>query len=63
MNDILSVRETLCRLDAEGLHISEYALRRIIREGHIPVRYVGQKKALIYYPNVVRYLTGLSEQC
>lgn len=55
MNDILSVRETLCRLDAEGLHISEYTLRELIKTKVLPVRYIG-RKALIYYPNVESYL-------
>lgn len=61
MKDILSIRESLCRLESEGLHISEYALRRLIREGQVHVRYVGLKKALIYYPSLVRYLTGMDE--
>lgn len=55
MNDILSIREAMCRLDSEGLHISEYMLRKLIKTKVLQVRYIGQK-ALIYYPNLESYL-------
>lgn len=58
MKDILSIRETLCRLKEDGLYISDYALRGIIKDGNVQVRYVGKRKALIYYPSLKRYLTG-----
>lgn len=56
MADVLTVREAVQRSKADGIPVSEYALRRIIKGGGIPVRRVGQK-ALVYYPNLVRYLT------
>lgn len=56
MADVLTVREAVRRSKADGIPVSEYALRRIIKGGDIPVRRVGQK-ALVYYPNLVRYLT------
>lgn len=55
MPDMLSIRETVNRAKAEGLPISEYTLRLWIKTGAIPVRWVGQK-ALLFYPNLVRYL-------
>ena len=56
MPDVLSIRETVQRAKAEGLPISEYTLRRLIRSGEIPIRRVGQT-ILLYYPNLIRYLT------
>lgn len=56
MPDVLSVREAVQRAKAEGMPISEYTLRRIIKSGEVPVRQAGSK-VLIYYPNLVRYLT------
>ena len=56
MADILSVREAVLRAKAEGMPVSEYTLRRLIKSGEIPVRRVGQT-ILIFYPNLIRYLT------
>ena len=56
MPDVLTVREAVLRSKAEGMPVSEYTLRRIIRRGGVPVRRVGSK-VLLYYPNLVRYLT------
>ena len=55
MPDVLTIREAVQRAKASGLHISEYALRQWVRTGAIPTRRVGQK-ALLFYPNLVRYL-------
>lgn len=55
MNDILTIRETIARARADGIQISEYALRTWISNGSIPARSVGNKK-LVYYPNLVKYL-------
>lgn len=55
MPDVLTIRETVQRAKGEDLPVSEYALRQWVRTGAIPTRKVGQK-ALLYYPNVVRYL-------
>ena len=61
MPDMLSIRETVNRAKAEGLPISEYTLRLWIKTGAIPVRRIGQK-ALVFYPNLVRYLQCADDQ-
>ena len=55
MADVVTIRQAVERLKTDGLPLSEYALRLLVRKGSIPVRYAG-KKALIYYPNVISYL-------
>lgn len=39
----------------DGLPLSEYGLRLLIRQGKIPVRKIGAKN-LIFYQNVLDYL-------
>ena len=55
MPNMLTIRQVVDRLKADGLPLSEYALRLLVKRGAIPVRYAGQK-ALIYYPNVISYI-------
>ena len=55
MPNMLTIRQAVARLKADGLPLTEYALRMLVKRGAIPVRYVGQK-ALLYYPNVVSYI-------
>lgn len=55
MGDVLTIRETVQRAKDEGIPLSEYTLRQWIRGGVIPARIVG-RKALIYYPNVLKFL-------
>ena len=55
MADVVTIREAVQRAKADGLPISEYTLRQWVRTGAIPTRKVGQK-ALLFYPNLVRYL-------
>ena len=55
MPNMLTIRQVVDRLKADGLPLSEYALRLLVKRGAIPVRYAGQK-ALIFYPNVLDYL-------
>lgn len=55
MPNVLTIREAVQRAKADGLPISEYTLRQWVRTGAIPARKVGQK-ALLFYPNLVRYL-------
>lgn len=55
MPNVLTIREAVQRAKADGLPISEYTLRQWVRTGVIPTRKVGQK-ALLFYPNLVRYL-------
>lgn len=56
-SNILTIRQAVARACAEGYSISEYALRQWVRNKEIPVRQVGNRK-LIYYPDLVFYLTG-----
>lgn len=55
MANVVTIREAVQRAKADGLPISEYTLRHWVRTGAIPTRKVGQK-ALLFYPNLVRYL-------
>lgn len=55
MSNVVTVREAVRRARADGLPVTEYTLRHWIKTGAIPVRNVGSK-ALIFYPNLVRYL-------
>lgn len=55
MPNMVTIRQAVERLKADGLPLSEYALRLLVKRGAIPVRYAGQK-ALIYYPNVISYI-------
>lgn len=55
MADILTIRETVQRAKNEGIPLSDYTLRMWIRGGRIPVRLIG-RKALIYYPNLIKFL-------
>ena len=55
MADVMTIREAVQRSKAEGVPISEYTLRHWIKTGAVPVRTIG-KKALLYYPNLVKYL-------
>ena len=55
MPQMLTIRQAVSRLKADGLPLTEHSLRMFIKQGVIPVRYVG-RKALLFYPNLVRYL-------
>lgn len=55
MSDVMTIRETIQRAKQEGLSVSEHALRRWVKTGAIPARKVGQK-ALLFYPNVIKFL-------
>lgn len=56
MADVLTIKGTAARAKAEGLPISENALRVWIKQGQIPVVLAGNKQ-LVYYPNLVNFLT------
>lgn len=56
MADVLTIPGTLERARSEGLPVSEYSLRRWIKTGAIPSRNAG-RKALVYYPALIRFLT------
>ena len=55
MGNVLTIRGAVARAKADGLPVSEYALREWIKNGRVPVRHAGNKQ-LLYYPNLVRYL-------
>lgn len=55
MPNVLTIREAVQRAKADGLSVTEYSVRRWVRTGAVPARKVGQK-ALIFYPNLVRFL-------
>lgn len=53
---VLTIKEAAQRAKEEGLTISVCGLRRLVKSGKIPVRKIG-RKALIYYPNLIDFLT------
>lgn len=55
MPNVVTIKEAVQRARAEGLPVAEYSLRAWVKTGAVPVRRIG-KKALLYYPNLVRYL-------
>lgn len=55
MPDVLTIREAVRRAKADGLPVTEYTLRQWVKTGAVPVRNVGSK-ALLFYPNLVRFL-------
>ena len=55
MTNVMTIREAVQRAKADGLPVTEFSLRRWIKTGAIPVRSVGSK-ALLFYPNLVRFL-------
>ncbi|MBR5267068.1 MAG: hypothetical protein IKU20_02585 [Lachnospiraceae bacterium] len=55
MREIVTVREAVARAKADGLPVSEYALRGWIKAGEVPSRKAGNK-ILLYYPNLIKYL-------
>ncbi len=55
MPNVLTIRNAVQRAKADGLPVSEYTLRQWVKTGVVPARKVG-KKALLFYPNLVKYL-------
>lgn len=53
--DINTTPKNVRRARAEGIPVTEYYVRMLIRQGKIPVRYVGPK-ALFSYSALIRYL-------
>lgn len=54
--DVLTIREAVARAKEEGIAISEYAMRSMVKEERFPVRMVG-RKILVYYPIFLAYIT------
>lgn len=61
MLQVMTIREVVTRAKADGINISEYTLRRWIKTGDVPSRRAG-RKTLVYYPNVVAYVTCVPRQ-
>ena len=55
-SDINTVPRQARRAKEEGLPISGYTIRRLIKSGAIPARYIGQKP-LVSYSALVRYFS------
>ena len=55
MADVLTIRQAVVRAKEEGVPISEHSLRAWVKSGRVPVVYAGTR-ALVYYPNIVKYL-------
>ena len=55
-SDINTVPKLAQRAKAEGLPISEYTIRRLIKTGAIPARFV-RPKPLVSYTALVRYFS------
>lgn len=58
-SNIATINQTLKRAKAEGMNISETALRRWVKDGTLYATFSG-RNALIYWPNVVKLLCGES---
>ena len=55
-SDINTIPKLAQRAKAEGLPVSEYTIRRLIRQGILPARYIGVK-AVASYSALVRYFS------
>lgn len=55
-SDINTIPKLAQRAKADGLPISAYTIRRLIKTGVIPARYIGPK-AVASYSALVRYLS------
>ena len=53
--DIMNMKEAVQRAAQNGIHLSEYTLRRAIRSGQLPCRIVG-RTYLISWDKLVRLL-------
>lgn len=55
-SDINTVPKLAQRAKADGLPVSEYTIRHLIRQGILPARYIGPK-AVASYSALVRYFS------
>lgn len=56
LSDIGTVPQHAQRAKSEGIPISEYTIRRLIKQGIIPARYIGNK-AVFSYKALLQYLS------
>jgi hypothetical protein len=60
--DVLSIAKTAERCNAEGIPLSEKALRHFVKSKAIPAIQTG-KKALLFFPNVRKFVeSGNTEE-
>ena len=62
MREMLTIRESVARCQAEGLAVSEYALRLWVKQGLVPHVIAGRRKVLLFYPNLRKFLAGADSQ-
>ena len=55
--DMLTIREAVRRAESEGIKVAEACIRRLVKDGSIHSIKTGAKY-LLYYPGLVKYLTG-----
>ena len=55
-SDINTIPKLAQRAKDEGLPISAYSIRMLVKQGKIPVRYIGPKP-LVSYSALIRYLS------
>ena len=55
-SDINTIPKLAQRARVDGLPISEYTIRRLVRQGILPARYIGLK-AVASYTALVRYFS------
>ncbi len=56
MPDIDTVPQLARRAKEDGLPISAYTIRKLIKQGIIPARYIGNKP-IVSYTALIRYLS------
>lgn len=55
-SDINTIPKLAQRAKADGLPVSSYSIRMLVKQGKIPARYIGPKP-LVSYSALVRYLS------
>ena len=56
-SDVLTIRDAAKRANSEGVRVAEACIRRLVKDGSIHSIKTGAK-SLLYYPALVKYLTG-----
>ncbi len=55
MKDLLSIHDSAERCKAEGLPLSEKAIRRFVKNGDLAAVQTG-KKAMVFFPNIIELI-------
>lgn len=56
-SDVLTINQAVKRAKAEGIPVSENALRKWVKSGTLHATFTGTR-ALIFWPNLLRLLRG-----